>query len=328
MSTGKWRGRVHGAVPAILARRCRRRDRCVDSPSHGSGHLIRTSGPRGRERHGHAGGGSQRRRARAGSSSSCPVRRHVRPAECKARDRPRIWTARSKRGLASQVSRQVRSARSRPIRTSPRFPISPVTRRFPGSRISRASPATSPSRASRGRIARERSCATSSRARDEQGVRVQDGARARVLPRAPAAPTARSGSPIRTTAREALLRHGAGSPGSYDFLTTVSRYCNQLGWENYANDHEDANGQFEQNFTYNDALVSCDRAIFFRYMVHTLAEQNGMVATFMPKPFTTSPATGVTSTCRSGATASTCSSTSPTRGASACRHWPTASSGV
>jgi glutamine synthetase len=71
----------------------------------------------------------------------------------------------------------------------------------------------------------------------------------------------------------------------YDFLTTVSRFCNELGWGNYANDHEDANGQFEQNFTYTNALASCDRAIFFRYMVHTLAEQNGMIATFMPKPF-------------------------------------------
>jgi glutamine synthetase len=78
----------------------------------------------------------------------------------------------------------------------------------------------------------------------------------------------------------------AGLTRQYDFLTLVSRYCNELGWGNYANDHEDANGQFEQNFTYADALVSCDRAIFFRYMVHTLAEQHGMVATFMPKPFT------------------------------------------
>ena len=77
----------------------------------------------------------------------------------------------------------------------------------------------------------------------------------------------------------------AGLTRRYDFLTTVSRFCNELGWGNYANDHEDANGQFEQNFTYDDALVSCDRAIFFRYMVHTLAEQNGMIATFMPKPF-------------------------------------------
>src|SRR6201997_4925436 len=79
----------------------------------------------------------------------------------------------------------------------------------------------------------------------------------------------------------------AGLTRRYDFLTTVSKYCKDLGWGNYANDHEDANGQFEQNFTYDDALVSCDRAIFFRYMVHTLAEQHGMVATFMPKPFTT-----------------------------------------
>jgi glutamine synthetase len=78
----------------------------------------------------------------------------------------------------------------------------------------------------------------------------------------------------------------------YDFLATISRYVNDLGWGNYANDHEDANGQFEQNFTYADALTSCDRAIFFRYMVHQLAEQKGrregrnILATFMPKPFT------------------------------------------
>jgi glutamine synthetase len=71
-----------------------------------------------------------------------------------------------------------------------------------------------------------------------------------------------------------------------DFLTTVSRYVNELGWGNYANDHEDANGQFEQNFMFADALTSCDRAIFFRYMVHTLAQQRGLLATFMPKPFT------------------------------------------
>jgi glutamine synthetase len=77
----------------------------------------------------------------------------------------------------------------------------------------------------------------------------------------------------------------AGLTRQYEFLTTVSRHCNELGWGNYANDHEDANGQFEQNFAYDDALVSCDRAIFFRYMVHTLAEQAGMIATFMPKPF-------------------------------------------
>ncbi|HEY0416198.1 MAG TPA: type III glutamate--ammonia ligase [Gaiellaceae bacterium] len=78
----------------------------------------------------------------------------------------------------------------------------------------------------------------------------------------------------------------AGLTRQYEFLTTVSKYCNELGWGNYANDHEDANGQFEQNFAFADAVTTADRAIFFRYMVHTLAEQFGMVATFMPKPFT------------------------------------------
>ena len=99
--------------------------------------------------------------------------------------------------------------------------------------------------------------------------------------------TARSRSRTSSTRSRSRATTWPGLTRQYDFLTTVSRYCNELGWGNYANDHEDANGQFEQNFAYADALVSCDRAIFFRYMVHTLAEQHGMIATFMPKPFTT-----------------------------------------
>ncbi len=93
------------------------------------------------------------------------------------------------------------------------------------------------------------------------------------------------------TVADPLDRSGApcydakGLSRMYDHLTTVSKYLNQLGWANYANDHEDANGQFEQNFAYADALTSADRMIFYRYMVHTLAHQAGMAATFMPKPF-------------------------------------------
>lgn len=71
----------------------------------------------------------------------------------------------------------------------------------------------------------------------------------------------------------------------YDHLTTISKYMNRLGWQNYANDHEDANGQFEQNFRYADALTSADRLVFFRYMVHMVAHEAGFAATFMPKPF-------------------------------------------
>jgi glutamine synthetase len=70
-----------------------------------------------------------------------------------------------------------------------------------------------------------------------------------------------------------------------DFVSTVSRNVTALGWDNYATDHEDANGQFEQNFEFDDALVTCDRAIFFRYMVEAMAQERGLIATFMPKPF-------------------------------------------
>jgi glutamine synthetase len=71
----------------------------------------------------------------------------------------------------------------------------------------------------------------------------------------------------------------------FDHLSTVSRHLNTLGWANYANDHEDANGQFEQNFAYADALTTADRVILFRYMVHSIAHAAGLQATFMPKPF-------------------------------------------
>ncbi len=70
-----------------------------------------------------------------------------------------------------------------------------------------------------------------------------------------------------------------------DFVSEVSTAVTGLGWDNYATDHEDANGQFEQNFAFADALTTCDRAIFFRYMVESLAQQRGLIATFMPKPF-------------------------------------------
>ncbi len=70
-----------------------------------------------------------------------------------------------------------------------------------------------------------------------------------------------------------------------DFVSRVANAVTGLGWDNYATDHEDANGQFEQNFEYSDAMTTCDRAIFFRYMVETLAQQQGLIATFMPKPF-------------------------------------------
>ena len=71
----------------------------------------------------------------------------------------------------------------------------------------------------------------------------------------------------------------------FDLISTLVTYMEDLGWEPYQCDHEDANGQFELNWTYSDARTTCDRHVFFKYMVKTLAEQRGLIATFMPKPF-------------------------------------------
>ena len=59
----------------------------------------------------------------------------------------------------------------------------------------------------------------------------------------------------------------------------------EMGWGPYQNDHEDANGQFEMNWDYDDCLLTADRHTFFKFMVKTIAEKHGLRATFMPKPF-------------------------------------------
>jgi glutamine synthetase len=79
----------------------------------------------------------------------------------------------------------------------------------------------------------------------------------------------------------------------YEHLTEVSTAINGLGWSNYANDHEDGNGQFEQNFAHAEPMTTADRLVTFRYLVQVLAEQRGMTATFMPKPFTDRTGTGL-----------------------------------
>ena len=70
----------------------------------------------------------------------------------------------------------------------------------------------------------------------------------------------------------------------YDVIAEVCDYMLGLGWGPYQNDHEDANGQFEMNWEYDDALVTADRHSFFKFMVKSVAEKHGLRATFMPKP--------------------------------------------
>jgi len=71
----------------------------------------------------------------------------------------------------------------------------------------------------------------------------------------------------------------------YDVISEVCDYMLALGWEAYQNDHEDACGQFEMNWKYDDALQTADKHSFFKFMMKSVAEKHGLRATFMPKPF-------------------------------------------
>ncbi|MGQ3674599.1 type III glutamate--ammonia ligase [Xanthobacter sp. TB0139] len=71
----------------------------------------------------------------------------------------------------------------------------------------------------------------------------------------------------------------------YDVIAEICDAMLGLGWKPYQNDHEDANGQFEMNWEYDDALATADKHSFFKFMVKSIAEKHGLRATFMPKPF-------------------------------------------
>ena len=72
---------------------------------------------------------------------------------------------------------------------------------------------------------------------------------------------------------------------NFDIITEICDAMIELGWGPYQNDHEDGNGQFEMNWDYDDCLVTADRHVFFKFMTKTIAENHGLRATFMPKPF-------------------------------------------
>jgi glutamine synthetase len=70
----------------------------------------------------------------------------------------------------------------------------------------------------------------------------------------------------------------------YDVIAEICDYMLELGWKPYQNDHEDANGQFEMNWEFDDVLNTADKHSFFKFMTKSVAEKHGYRATFMPKP--------------------------------------------
>jgi glutamine synthetase len=88
----------------------------------------------------------------------------------------------------------------------------------------------------------------------------------------------------------------------YDYkgLTRASEFLEKLvkglqgaGIDVFQIDHEDANGQFEVNYTFADGLTSCDQFVLFKMAASEIAHELGLICSFMPKPFANRPGNGM-----------------------------------
>ena len=77
------------------------------------------------------------------------------------------------------------------------------------------------------------------------------------------------------------------------FLEKLTESLIDVGLDIYQIDHEDANGQFEINYTYADALKSADDYVMFKMAASEIANEMGMVCSFMSKPFSNRPGNGM-----------------------------------
>ena len=84
-----------------------------------------------------------------------------------------------------------------------------------------------------------------------------------------------------------------GLSRSREFLERLTDSVKVVGLDVYQIDHEDANGQFEINYTFDDCLSSCDDFIFFKMAASEIAHEMGLICSFMPKPFANRPGNGM-----------------------------------
>ena len=95
--------------------------------------------------------------------------------------------------------------------------------------------------------------------------------------------------------RDSLAKPCYDPRGLMDNLPIIDELVeamNGLGWDVYSFDHEDANGQFETDFKFADALTMADRFVFFRMMANEIARKHGAFASFMPKPYSDKTGSG------------------------------------
>jgi glutamine synthetase len=63
-------------------------------------------------------------------------------------------------------------------------------------------------------------------------------------------------------------------------------WCDELGLEAFAANHEFMNSQYEINVKHSEALDAADRAFMLKAAVKEIAVREGLLATFMGRPFT------------------------------------------
>ncbi|MBC3890017.1 type I glutamate--ammonia ligase [Acetobacterium paludosum] len=66
-----------------------------------------------------------------------------------------------------------------------------------------------------------------------------------------------------------------------------------MGFEIESSRHEAGRGQHEIDFKYDDALSSADNIMTFKTVVKTVAQRNGIHASFLPKPLVDEPGSGM-----------------------------------
>jgi glutamine synthetase len=100
-------------------------------------------------------------------------------------------------------------------------------------------------------------------------------------------PLARSGG-LRPTA----AYDGEAVMDALEFLDPMAKYMAETGFGLFSFDTEGGDAQYEFDFDYAPALEMADRLTFFRLMVKQVAKQAGLIATFMPKPYTSAWGSG------------------------------------
>ena len=80
---------------------------------------------------------------------------------------------------------------------------------------------------------------------------------------------------------------------NHGFLDDMRRHLGALGFELQQMDHEDATGQYEINYRFDEALAAADRYQLFKLTAHAVAQQHGQVFSCMPKPLAGAPGSGL-----------------------------------